>query len=983
MTLVQELLEARDLEAVRRAVARRSPPELRDTVEPLAGEVLRMMRTDTRRALDVADRAAIVAEAAGDPRLRARATWMRGHGLIGALRNREAADCYESAASAYRELGETLQEAKVAIGWITALMYLGEYPRALELGRKARAVLVRRGLLPEAARLDMNLGNIHHRVEKPADALKQYDRALLTARRLGDPVMIRVIQFNRGNVLASLGRLEEAERIYDDVRREAEAAGETRTAGIAEYSLGYLELLRGEYGRAYDRLESSRATFEKLGDPHYLTSALTDLAELFVEMNGFRRAIAVGRQARSLAERHGIRFEAGRCALFQAVANLGLADLGAAAAHLEDAARAFTLEGNRVSGSICALYLAEIEARRGERDAAAARLRQAAAVFAEEGMVLREAAAQARLAVVETDRGDLRAAEAAVRRARAALRAVRAPWLRARIDHAAGRIAMAQERYGLATRRLRRAVQQIEGVRGRIGIDELRISFSEDKAPVYADLVHALLQRGGRATLGEAFETVERARSRALVDLLAGRLGGARGSGDPGVKQLLARLEKLRAELNWLSGFDPDAGKGRRDESRLRRSGPRLRRREEEIAEVVHRIQARDHRLGALTAGETASLGDVRRGLGDATLVEYYLSGHGAIAFVVTRDGARLVRLPVDRAEIVERMSRARFQIEKWGYGDDYVRGREAALAQALDRQLRGLAERVWDPLRVDTRRVIVVPHGPLHSLPFHALPGADGRPLAEDHVFTWLPSASARRYLDGAAKAGAAQAGGRRTGAAPASSGGARVLAVGVSDDAIPQVDAEVRRVRRRFRHGRVLRGAGATRARFLDAAPGADVVHVATHGVFREDDPHFSALRLADGWMSVHDLYGMRLDAGLVCLSACQSGRSWIGAGDELVGLARGFLHAGARNLVVSLWPVHDDSTVRLMDGFYARLGAGEPVEEALRTAMLDLRRELPHPYQWAPFVVIGPGGVVKPATATGSNRTRRSRYSGASRS
>jgi CHAT domain-containing protein len=530
---------------------------------------------------------------------------------------------------------------------------------------------------------------------------------------------------------------------------------------------------------------------------------------------------------------------------------------------------------------------------------------------------------------------------------------------------------MAQKRYGLATRRFRRAVLEIEGVRGRIGIDEFRISFSEDKAPVYADLVHSLLQRGGRRTLAEAFETVERARSRALVDLLAGRLGGAREHADPAVEQLLVRLEKLRSELNWLSGFDPDAGKGRRDESRLRRSGPRLRRREEEIADVVHRIQAKDRRLGALTGGETATLEEVRHGLGDATLVEYYLSDHGAIAFVVDRDRARLVRLPVDRAEIVERMSRARFQIEKWGYGDDYVRGREAALARSLDRQLRGLAEKVWDPLHVGSRRVVVVPHGPLHSLPFHALPGADGRPLVEDHVFTWLPSASARRYL------GNGDGGRSRSG-----TGGARVLAVGVGDDAIPQVDAEVRRVRSRFRRGRLLRGAGATRARFLDAAPAADVVHVATHAVFREDDPHFSALRLADGWMSVHDLYGMRLDAGLVCLSACQSGRSWIGAGDELVGLARGFLHAGARNLVVSLWPVHDDSTVRLMDGFYVSLGKGLPVEEALREAMLDLRRELPHPYQWAPFVVIGRGGAVSPEPA-GSNRTRGPRYSSPSRS
>jgi CHAT domain-containing protein len=143
--------------------------------------------------------------------------------------------------------------------------------------------------------------------------------------------------------------------------------------------------------------------------------------------------------------------------------------------------------------------------------------------------------------------------------------------------------------------------------------------------------------------------------------------------------------------------------------------------------------------------------------------------------------------------------------------------------------------------------------------------------------------------------------------------------------------------------------------------------VIHLATHGVFREDDPHFSALRLADGWMSLYDFYGLRVKADLVCVSACQSGRNWVGAGDELVGLARGFLHAGASTLVVSLWPVQDDSTARLMEIFYRGIRGGMEVEHALRNAMLEVREESPHPYHWAPFVLIGRGGPV------GAGRTR----------
>jgi CHAT domain-containing protein len=961
MALATEILEAEDLDQVRQAVAGRPLAEIREAVEPLAAEVLRMMRTDARRALAVAERAAVVAEASEDPRLQARTVWMRGHGLAGVLRNREAAECYESAANAYRKLGDRLQEAKVSIGWINALMYLGEYAKALALGEKARTVFLRRGLFPEAARLETNLGSIHHRVERPAEALAQYDRALRTAKQVGDADMLRVIQFNRANVLTNLGRMEAAEKLYRDVGREAREAGETRTAGFAEYSLGYLALLRGEYEAAYKSLESSRTTFEELGDAHYLTLALTDLAELFVEMNAFRRALSFGRRARSLAERHGMRLEAARSALFEAVACIGLGEASNAATYLADAERAFRLEGNEVSGSVCALYLAELERRAGRLDRAAALLTGAARVFAAEGVVLREAAARTRLGFVELERGRAKAAAAEVQRARAAMRRVHAPWLLARIEHLSGKIALQQDQLGVATRRLRRAVERIEAIRGRIGIDEFRIGFAEDKAPVYADLVHVLLRRGRRECIAEAFEIVERARSRSLVDLLAGRLSGAHDSAEPAVAKLLARLQKLRAELNWLSGFDPEPRKGRRDEARLSRSGAELERCEEEIADVVARLLSKDDALGALTAGETTTLSEVREGLSGATLVEYWVSAHGTVAFVIDGRDTRVVELEAGRAEIAELMSRLRFQMEKWGYGEEYVRPREAVLRRSLDRLLARLAERLWTPLEIASERVVVVPHGPLHSLPFHALIGADGRPLLERHSFSWLPSASAKRYLAGPVG---------RPRVAPAES---RVLAVGVGDPSIPQVDEEVRRVRRSFRRGRVLRGSQATRERFLREARDADVVHVATHAVFREDDPYFSSLRLADGWMSLYDLYGMRLSGSLVCLSACQSGRSWIGAGDELVGLARGFLHAGARTLVVSLWPVQDDSTARLMEVFYRHLRVGERSEEALRAAMREVREHHPHPYHWAPFVLIGRGGPVAPAAPLASARSR----------
>ena len=104
------------------------------------------------------------------------------------------------------------------------------------------------------------------------------------------------------------------------------------------------------------------------------------------------------------------------------------------------------------------------------------------------------------------------------------------------------------------------------------------------------------------------------------------------------------------------------------------------------------------------------------------------------------------------------------------------------------------------------------------------------------------------------------------------------------------------------------------------------ADILHLATHGRFRPDNPLFSALRLADGWLTVRDACELDLHGcGLVALSACETGVSQVAPGDELLGMTRGFFASGAASLLVSLWPVDDAATVDLMVEFYRRLADG----------------------------------------------------------
>ena len=117
------------------------------------------------------------------------------------------------------------------------------------------------------------------------------------------------------------------------------------------------------------------------------------------------------------------------------------------------------------------------------------------------------------------------------------------------------------------------------------------------------------------------------------------------------------------------------------------------------------------------------------------------------------------------------------------------------------------------------------------------------------------------------------------------------------------------------------------------------------------------FSAVRLGDSYVSLYDFYSLHLPVDLLTLSGCATGMNVVASGDELVGLARGLLYAGAHTLLLTLWSVNDKSTAEFMRSFYGHLHCGSKNKAvALKTAMLELRQRYPHPFHWAPFVLVG---------------------------
>jgi hypothetical protein len=407
-------------------------------------------------------------------------------------------------------------------------------------------------------------------------------------------------------------------------------------------------------------------------------------------------------------------------------------------------------------------------------------------------------------------------------------------------------------------------------------------------------------------------------------------------------------MRLLRDELVWLYS---KLGEGAASTSvdRLRRD---VSTREAELVRLSRRLQSASRpEVAALGLGvgareATSTIATLRRALPPGTVVlEYFQAGNELVLFVFDARHLAAYRLgPV--AHVTDLVDRFRFQVRKFGLGDEYVRRHADAMLSSVNRVLADLYTRLIEPVAddlVDAQRLVVVPHGALHYLPFHALIDPTGEPLAERAEIVYAPSAAVlATCLDRPS--------------VPAGLG-TRLL-VGVPDQAIPQVAGEIEALARMFgtSESTVLSGIAATERAFRRYAPDADVIHLASHAVFRQDNPLFSAIRLADGWLSLYDLYSMRLRASLVTLSACETGLSDVLAGDELIGLTRGFFQAGSASVMVSLWAVNDASTARLMERFYTHLSTGLGPAAAVRRAQTDLRKDFPHPYFWAPFLVVG---------------------------
>jgi hypothetical protein len=415
-------------------------------------------------------------------------------------------------------------------------------------------------------------------------------------------------------------------------------------------------------------------------------------------------------------------------------------------------------------------------------------------------------------------------------------------------------------------------------------------------------------------------EIAELAKSRTLSDVVSGLV--ARHAGDEPDDDLRALYGELFA------------GEGAADAERAARLRERVR--DLEADRELRQVRS----LSTDTTTPERTMVDRSMPLADDEVaISYAVTGDDLHAFVITSDDVRVVTRIASMAEVAGLTGKLSRQWERFRLGPDIVERHLPQLLAAATTLLGQLHDALIAPLaqmldQATPRRLVIVPDIRLQEVPFHAL--WDGEHwLVERFEFRYAPSLEMLTHL------------------APSRPG--PTVVVGVADDLAPAVNEEVRTVEELRPGAHAFTGSAARWADVREAFARAGHLHLAGHAMFRPDNPMYSLLRLDDGWITAAQVLALDMRGATVVLCACETARASTAGTSELNGFVRGFLGAGASTVVASQWTADDRATAAFMTEFYTRLTDHDP-SAAVREAQLATAARWPHPYYWAPWIVVG---------------------------
>ena len=940
--LISELAKI-DTDAARRQFIGRHRSLVRSQiVGRLAPMVVEKVRVDTRQALRLAEAAVLIARRLRREEDLALALRAKGNALHLSGNNRAAVRHHEKALQLYESLGLSKEVARTLSTSIQPLNLLGEYDRAFAFSERAREIFTQLEETARIASLDNNVGNILHRQDRFEEAMAYYERAY---KALCDHQQWENAGFTLLNMAMCLINLNDFRRALDCYQSARELCVRHDMPLLrdqADYNIAYLHYLRGEYSRAMEMLFAVRRSCEVTGDTYHRALCQLDLSEIYLELNLSEEARAVAHQGYLQFQKLRMRYEAAKALANEAIACGQQGETNLALERFAAARRMFAREKNLVWPRLLNFYQALLLFHEGRGLEARLLCAEAAEFFDHSVLAGKAILCRLLLARISLDLGDLRVAQRQIKTAAKKLSNLQAPVLVYQTQLLLAQIARSRGKRADAYTAYLKARKVLEGLRTQLPSEELKISFVKNRMLAYEGIVDLYLDAENReVSVEEVFSCMEAAKSRSMIEMML-QSGQSLGARHRGQSELVRKTRDLREELNWyyhrieLEQLRPE----RVDEERILRLQERARLCETELLRTLRELPSHEREAATLEARSDFTVAELWAALpADSALIEYFSAGDRFLAAVLTQDKIEVFPL-ASVSRVTHRLHLLRFQFSKFRLGAAYTDQFQQLLMRATLSHLDQLYAELIAPLHIprSIRHLIFVPHGPLHFLPFHALHYGGGY-LCDQYTVSYAPSAALFALCQ------------QRTMPNHRPS-----LVLGVPDRRAPQILREVESVAALLPNADLLMGKQATAEVLRSRGGDCGLLHIATHGIYRRDNPLFSAIKLGDSYLNLYDLYQLRLGARLVTLSGCATGMNVVAAGDELIGLQRGLFCAGASSLLLSLWDVNDDSTAELMMEFYSCYVRSADVVSSLRTAMQRLRARQPHPYFWAPFVLVG---------------------------
>jgi CHAT domain-containing protein len=501
-----------------------------------------------------------------------------------------------------------------------------------------------------------------------------------------------------------------------------------------------------------------------------------------------------------------------------------------------------------------------------------------------------------------------------------------------------------QGRWNEAYAAYKAALSVLEDTRQQYFSEESKLQLAFDNGQIYINIADTCLQLG---QVREAFEHFEKGKARIILDLLSLEdLPVPRG--DAYSQALFIEEAKVNRELRVLANNIRLA----RDDQERHKLGLEFEEKQRLRRGYWGKLEESYPEFVALRRGDPVRSEDIQEvldGFGlPVALVEFLVLPERLVMFVLKagKPDVQVCEAPVARKDLSRSIRAFEREVVQYNAGRGDIGQRWQAIAgpilEALLPELEGM------------KLVYLVPHHLLHYLPLHALQVSNGgdkvRHLIDLFPIAYAPSAA---VLNRVIRRQENDLPNRRV---------RRALVLGYTENEAekPVFEGEAERVAKLL-YTRPFLGAAAERKLLWEKGKDFDTFHFSCHGIFSGVDPLASHIKLADGPLTAYEIMQMNLNADLVTLSACETAVSENLPGDELVGLPRALLYAGASSVLVTLWSVEANSALEIMEQFYRRLHEIKPegpVPEAiaLREAILSVKLKHEHPFYWAPFVLVG---------------------------